>query len=148
MQSYSQDIWPHFTANISSTIFHRRIADMSRSFFPELQGVQGADPANKLSLLQLGKSSSSWSTSRTRSSDSKGYQDFTARESVLTNLSLCRCNISPEECCSKCNTCYTRRLKKAQCTYPLVWDSKQQEEARYLAMFRDFYGIPTTTKIA
>jgi hypothetical protein len=101
--------------------------------------VTVTDPADNLFiLLQFGQNSSSSFTSRKKSSGSleDGNQDFTGHQPTHENLDACN---------SKHTTCQRNTGEPAP---SLVTDLNKQEEARYLAMFREFYEIPATTDIA
>jgi hypothetical protein len=110
----------------------------------EIQEVNVADPAEKLFLLlQVGQNSSSF-TSRTKSSESleEKNQDPASDQPIHENLGG---KTNPEVCNSKHNT---SQGTAAATVSSLFKDSNEQEEARYLAMFREFYEIPTSTDIA
>ena len=121
---------------------------MSGTNIADTHEVEVADPADKLFLLlQLGKnSSSSFTMRRTQSEDNKGHQACAARQPARELLCLSRGNICPHESCLP-EMHYTRRLNTTKPVLPPLSDPNKQEEVRYLAMFRDFYGIPATTDI-
>jgi hypothetical protein len=121
---------------------------MSGTNIADTHEVEVADPADKLFLLlQLGKNSSSFTMSRTQNADNKGHQACAALQPARELLCLSRGNICLHKCCSS-EMHYTRRLDTAEQVLTLLSDPNIQEETRYLAMFRNFYGIPATTIIA
>jgi hypothetical protein len=131
---------------------HETVTSISRCIFIKLLVrrkmnsiyiAESEDPAGKLSfILHLSKNSSSSFVNRTNSSEYQGKLDLPHKQTH--EICLCCCNTYLLGCCSKHNRNQPSITKKV---IPYFADSTKQEQARYLAMFRDFYAIPDTTEI-
>jgi hypothetical protein len=116
---------------------------MSKTGIVEIHEVEDQDSADKLFLF-LELSQNLPFTSRTNRAHGNGNHDLVLQHSIHENRSQCSGNNYLNECCSMHEPRWSNAKDSAP---PVKLASNKYEEARYLAMFQDFFEIPGATDI-
>jgi hypothetical protein len=122
--------------------------DQLPSFTQTIQGEPAADRFDEiLHLLKFGLNSSTACTGKKKAC--KGDRNLQAKQSVNEDEIICLCggNIFLKGCCSKHNI-FKASISQSEPCLSSSLQAAGPDEDLFVAMFRDYFGIPSTVEIA